>query len=78
MEKGKKSESVKDIILNTLKSLRGRPYSNEYIADKIENDIRTKQNECRFKWIQEQNSITLAIKAAKQDETIPKSNVGER
>jgi hypothetical protein len=69
---------MKDLILKVLQKYRGRPNSNEYIAEQIENEIRLNQNECRFKWIQEQNSITLAIKAAKQDETIPKSNVGER
>jgi hypothetical protein len=61
---------ISEIIKNTLDKLRNRPYSNEYIANQIENEL----NEQRFKWIQEQNSITLAIKAAKYDETIPKSN----
>ena len=69
---------MKDIILKTLSKLRGRPYSNEYIADQIENDLRVFQNECRFKRIQEQNSITLAIKATRQQEEIPKSNIGNR
>ena len=66
---------MKEIIKNALDKLRGRPYNNDYLAEQIENDIKQKQNECRFKWIQEQNSITLKIQAMRQRETIPKSNI---
>lgn len=67
---------MKDIILKTLSKFRSRPYSNEFIANEIENDLRTYQNECIFKRVQEQNSITLAIRAAREQEQIPKSNLG--
>jgi len=62
---------ISDIVKKALDKLRNRPYSNEHIANEIENEL----NEQRFKWIQEQNSITLAIKAAKEDNSIPKSNI---
>lgn len=69
---------MKDIILKTLTKLRGRPFSNEYIADQIESDLRTYQNECLFKAAQEHNRNDLAIRAAKQMEAIPQSSIGYR
>jgi hypothetical protein len=66
---------MKNIIIKVLEKYRGRPHSNEYIAEQIEEAIKVNQNECRFKWVQEQNSITLAIRAAKQRESVPKSNI---
>jgi len=66
---------MKEIIEKVLDRLRQRPYNNRYLAEQIEAEIKQKQDECRFKWIQEQNSITLKMQALKQHETVPKSNI---